>query len=464
MAVIYMERSSFLTLTEKDIRDIVDANLTPARYVRLENYYQGKHKILNERKKDSTAPNNQIVNNMARYITDTAVGYFLGQPVVYSSPNEAFMAALQDVFDYNDEQDLNTEMAKLCSIDGHAIEMLYIDTDGTIRQTKLRPGDVVLIYSSDAQTLLGALRTILSSDKDGNQIKKVEWWDEQQCWSFRSFNGGALELVDIQEHYWHDVPFIEYVNNEERLGDFEGVISIIDAYNRVQSNTANFFQYNDEALLKITKMGDVTSQDVHDMKEKGAIILEDGGDIGWLIKDVNDTALENFKKRLREDMHLFSSVPNLTDESFGGSLSGVAISYKMWGLEQVCAIKERKFKKGLQRRIELITTILNIKGGNYDYRDIDIQFRRNKPQNLLEIAEIMSTLAPQVSHETLLQMLPTVDNVKDELERIAKEEEAAASTFGRGGGEYEAVIKALDAFKANGETTDPPSIEKGVEK
>ena len=39
-------------------------------------------------------------------------------------------------------------------------------------------------------------------------------------------------------HYWQDVPFVEYINNEERLGDFEGVITEIDAYNKVQSNTA----------------------------------------------------------------------------------------------------------------------------------------------------------------------------------------------------------------------------------
>ena len=67
-----------------------------------------------------------------------------------------------------------------------------------------------------------------------------------------------------------------------------------------------------------------------------------------------------------------SHVPHLCDESFGGNLSGVAIAYKLWGLEQLCAMKERKFKKGLQRRIELITNILNIKGGHYDYKDSEI--------------------------------------------------------------------------------------------
>lgn len=139
--------------------------------------------------------------------------------------------------------------------------------------------------------------------------------------------------------------------------------------NRVQSNTANYFQYNDEAILKVLKMGDVSSQDIAAMKEKGAIILEDGGDIQWLIKEVSDSPLENYKNRLREDMHIFSNVPNLTDENFGGNLSGVAVSYKLWGIEQICAIKERKFKRGLQRRIELITNMLNLMGGNYDYRD-----------------------------------------------------------------------------------------------
>lgn len=211
--------------------------------------------------------------------------------------------------------------------------------------------------------------------------------------------------------------------------------------NRVQSNTANYFQYNDEAILKVLKMGDVSSQDIAAMKEKGAIILEDGGDIQWLIKEVSDSPLENYKNRLREDMHIFSNVPNLTDENFGGNLSGVAVSYKLWGIEQICAIKERKFKRGLQRRIELITNMLNLMGGNYDYRDIDIQFRRNKPQNLLEIAQIIQMLADLLSKESRLKMLPDVDNPRDELDKLRDEQQKEMSSFGASG--YEMLAKAL---------------------
>lgn len=455
MPVLYMERSSLDGLTEADIKKIIDENEGGTKYGKLEGYYVGDHDILHFTKKDSTAPNNKIVNNMAKYITDTAVGYFVGKPVVYSSQDDPFLAAVQDIFDYNDEQDENTEVAKTCSIDGNCFEMLYMDEDAQVRFVKVAPANCIMIYETGYSTPMAALRFIYSRDKDDHPIKKVEFWTATDCWRFRSYNGGPLDLVDIQEHYWHDVPFIEFINNEERLGDFEGIVSIIDAYNRAQSNTANFFQYNDEALLKVLKLGDVSSQDIKDMKEKGAIILEDGGDIQWLIKEVADTPLENYKKRLREDMHLFSSVPNLNDENFGGNLSGVAVSYKLWGLEQICAIKERKFKRALQRRIELIANMLNIQGGHYDYRDIDIQFRRNKPQNLLEIAQIITTLAGELSRETRLQMLPTIDNVQDELQKLADERKEDMEGFGT----FDGLAKAL---KEAGGEEPPPTVEQAA--
>ncbi len=431
MPVLYMEKSSIESLTEADIRDIIQENSFDMKYANLNDYYIGKHAILNLTKKDSTAPNNRLVNNMAKYITDTATGYFIGQPVIYNSDNEEYMNAIQDIFDYNDEQDHNMELAKQCSICGSCFEMLYIDEDCKIRFAKVKPGDLIMIYETGVSNPLAAIRTIYSKDKRGNTIRKVEFWNAYQTLYFRSINNGHLNLEEIQEHYWQDVPFVEYINNEERLGDFEGVISEIDAYNKAQSNTANYFQYNDDAILKVTKLGDVSSQDIADMKEKGAIVLEDGGDVSWLLKTIDDTALENHKKRLREDIHLGANVPNMTDEAFGGNLSGVAVSYKLWGLEQVCAIKERKFKRGLQRRIELITNILNVKGVvTYNYMDISMKFRRNQPQNILEMAQIITMLANELSRETRLQMLPTVENVQDELDKLEEEKNKDMKDFG----------------------------------
>lgn len=430
MAVIYMDRVSIENLSEEDIRNIIEQNSVDVKYGLLHDYYVGKHRILGESKKDSTAPNNRLVNNMAKYITDTATGYFMGEPIVYDSQNDEYMQMMQDIFDYNDEQDHNMELAKQCSICGSCFEMLYLDEDARIRFARIPAANGIMICETDSgfSAPMAFIRTILSKDK--HTVKKVEFWNAHFVMRFRSVENGYLNLEAVQEHYWQDVPFVEYINNEERLGDFEGVITEIDAYNKVQSNTANYFQYNDDAILKILKLGDVTSQDVADMKEKGVIILEDGGDVDWLLKTIDDTALENYKNRLREDIHIGANVPHMCDESFGGNLSGVALSYKLWGLEQMCSIKERKFKKGLQRRIELITNILNIMGHHFDYRDIKPKFRRNRPQNDMETAQIITMLANDLSRETRLQLMPGVENVQDELRKLEEEKAKEQEDFG----------------------------------
>ena len=433
----------------KDIREIVVKQSYQMKYRKLERYYVGDHDILHSERTDKTGGDNRIVNNMARYITDTATGYFLGQPVVYSSENEEYLQTIQDIFDYNDEQDHNTELGKQCSIKGDCFEMLYLDEDGRIRLGLVFPENLILFYETESEftSPLAAIRMVRGMDKNGNILLRVEFWTWTRVIYLQSFNGGVLEVTGWKEHYWNDVPFCEYVNNRERIGDFEGVLSEIDAYNRVQSNTANYFQYNDDAILKVTRLGDVDSKDIAQMKRERAVILEDGGDVGWILKTVDDTALENYKNRLREDIHLGANVPNMTDEAFGGNLSGVAVSYKLWGLEQICAIKERKFKRALQRRIELITHVLNLLGHNYDYRDLDMQFRRNKPQNILEQSQIIGNLSSMLPKETLLQLLPFVDNPKEELEKLEEEKQEGVESFGM----YQNLVRAFRTEKADQE-------------
>lgn len=441
MAVIYMEKLSIESITEKDIKDLIDKYHNVKDYGKFKNYYEGNHPILDHTKRENFSPNNQIVNNMAKYVTDTAVGYFIGKPIIYSSIDTELLEKITEIFEYNDEQDHNTEIAKKNSIYGSCYEMIYLDEDGKIRFHYIEPNNLIMIYATGNIEPTSAIRVIYSNNKKGELIKKVEYYTSSDIYYFQIQND-KLELQSIEPHYFQEIPFIEFINNEERRGDFEDIITLIDAYNKVQSNTANLFEYNDEAILKISKLGDVSTKDVRDMKQKGAIILEDGGEIDWLVKQIDDTSIENYKKRLREDMHIFTNIPNMTDESFGGSsLSGVAISYKLWGLEQVCAIKERKFKKAIQRRIELIVNILNLKGGNYNYMDLKLHFRRNKPQDLLELAQITTMLSSELSRETRLKLLPLVENVQDEIDKLEREKQSDLNGFGNN---YDNFIKAFD--------------------
>ena len=71
-----------------------------------------------------------------------------------------------------------------------------------------------------------------------------------------------------------------------------------------------------------------------------------------------------------------------------------------------------------------MTNILNIRyGKGWDYREITEDFTRNIPQNVKEDTETIVMLDGIISKRTLLELLPQIDDVDQELERL--EEEAA---------------------------------------
>ena len=127
-----------------------------------------------------------------------------------------------------------------------------------------------------------------------------------------------------------------------------------------QSLTLDDMQDFTDAILLLTGMGGTDSEDVKKLRRDKVIMLDEGGGAQWLIKNINDKYVENIKTRLQKDIHKFAQIPDMSDDNFAGNASGVAIKYKLIGLEQVRSRKEREFKKGLQRRIELIGNILKV--------------------------------------------------------------------------------------------------------
>ena len=150
-------------------------------------------------------------------------------------------------------------------------------------------------------------------------------------------------------HYFDDVPIIEFPNNKQRRGDFESVLSLVDAYNMTQSLSLDDLMDFTDAFLKIRGMGGTSNEDVAKMREDKVLFFDDAtGDADWLIKNLNDAYIENLKNRLQTDIHKFSNIPDMSDSNFAGNTTGVAIKYKLIGLEQIRSRKEREFKKALQ--------------------------------------------------------------------------------------------------------------------
>ena len=87
-------------------------------------------------------------------------------------------------------------------------------------------------------------------------------------------------------------------------------------------------------------------------------------------------------------------VPDLTDEQFAGNVSGVAMRFKLLGLEQLTKIKERWFREGLRARLKLFCAFLSLRGEPpVDADRVQIVFTRALPVNELEIAQTVNATA-----------------------------------------------------------------------
>ena len=159
------------------------------------------------------------------------------------------------------------------------------------------------------------------------------------------------------------------------------------------------------------------------------MLVEDDGDAEFITKTVDDDYTQNLLNRLVNDYHKVTKTPNLTDEKFAGNVSGVSLKFKLFALEKDMSKKESKWKKSIQRMLELICTVLNIKGTSIDYRTIKITFTRALPTNTLEQAQMVSQLSGIVSRETLLAQLDFIENPKQEIELIDKEQEEQMKKF-----------------------------------
>lgn len=388
----------------------------------LQNAYNTDYPIFNQADKPKWKPDNRIAVNFAKYIVDTMNGFFVGHPVktVVDDGNDAVEKYVELVDQYNDMDDKNAELAKICSIYGRGYEMYYVDETGNIGITYLDPMESFMIYDDSVlQRELYFVR--LYKDKNGvlhgsiSDDESVRWFTQK---------GRIVWDESDHKHGFNGVPATEYVENEEQLGIFEPVLSMINAYNKAISEKANDVDYFADAYLKILG-AKLDENDVKHVRDDRVINFE--GDTEKLIVDFlqkpnGDTTQEHLIDRLEKLIFQISMVANMSEENFGTS-SGIAMRYKMLAMSNLEKTKERKFASGMNRRYKLIFSNPVSGMRTDDWIKVHPHFTPNFPSNVQEEAQIARDLDGIVSQDTQLSVLSIVDNVAKEIEKMQADDQ-----------------------------------------
>ena len=276
--------------------------------------------------------------------------------------------------------------------------------------------------------ITAAVRWDKTKNKEDKWVYTLEVYDSTSVTTYEFLSDSdKKEVPNIKGvtklHGFNQVPIIEFLNNKRAFGDFKKVVSLIDGYDEAASTSIDDMTDFTDALLVLTNVGGTDKETLKKIKEDKLMLIDDDGDAKWLIKQVNDSYAQNNKNRLNQDIHKFSMIPDMQDKEFSGNSSGVALGYKLLALEQLAAQKEMHFKKAINQRLQLMIDFYNLKIKSTDIQKV---FTRNVPKNLVEAAETAQKLQGIVSHETILSILPFIEDAKGELEKIKAEEDINA--------------------------------------
>lgn len=419
------------------IQDAIDfCENNKKRYNMLDEYYGGRHRIFDRSKPDDVLMNNKLMVNHAKYITDVATGYLLGNPVDYQVNDDIDIKPILNAYKRQTMENLDVEIAKECSIFGRKYEYIYADENAKPNSVALDVRNTLIIYDN----------TIVHGKVAGLNYRPVfedNESDDNSPDHYEVIVGTATEIIKYilkddeltevsrEPHFFGEVPFIEYKNNGELQGDFESVISLIDAYNLIQSDRVNDREQLVDAILCFYGMAFDMEQMV-ELKSRRAISnIPQDGKIEYLTKQINEGDVDVLRKNIEEDIHKISMVPNMSDQNFVGNSSGVALRYKLLTFEQMVKNKERFFEKSLMERFRIYNTFLVRKSvmKEVPIEEVDAIFKRNLPSNDYETSQMILNLRGVVDDELLVSQLSFVDDASETV-AIAKEEAAKETRIG----------------------------------
>lgn len=403
------------------------------------NYYDGIQEILRKSYADASKPCSRTVVNYCKNIVDSYCGYVASPGYIsYQSGND--IEEIMNVLRYNDYQAEDSDFLLDALIYGVAAELMYIDNAGQTRFRLINPATCFGVYD-DSLTgdLMYFVRMYKANDWDESEWYRVDVYSDYDVKHYQ-MNGstGNVTFVGEELHHFSQCPANIFTLPDEK-SIFDCIISLQDAYNELLSAEIDDYSAFCDAYLTLVGV-EADAEDIAAMKENRVLVLPEGASASWLTKSANDAQVENILKRIHDSAYRIAQCPDFSSESFvGGVSSGIAIRYRLTGMETRAGKIEAAMKKALQRRIEIICGIASLKLGEEVFRDINIDFKRNIPEDEASLINMINSLKGTVSDATLLSQIPFITDVNAELEAIQKQkaENMALYSFAPTGSEDE---------------------------
>ena len=416
------------------------------RYETLE----GKVPIYNRQPRfDEENPiNNTINNDFVGEIVDFKTGYFAGKPFAYNYADtreskedtggeEARDKAAKELSDFvarNNMYDIDLDVAKNAAIAGYAGRMFYFDEDGKERVIALPSYETIILSETSITEPKYGIRYYKTLGINGEEIWKAEFDDGQTIRFYEGNLGGLFELPEKAMQNLFGYCAIQGVpNNSEMMGDAEKVLELIDAYDRTLSDNNNEVESFANAYMAFENVN-MDEEEIKRGQRSGAFQYYNNGNGGkgihFITKDINDSFVEHHLDRLEDNIYRFSKTPNLDDDSFAGQASGIALKFKLTGLETKCGMFQAKMQSAGVYMFKLLASSWSKKQIAVDPLQCYIVFPRNFPVDTQsEAATVQAMINSGLPKRVAFQQYSAIDDIEEVMQLIEEEKEEIPSLF-----------------------------------
>ena len=419
-------------------------NIQRPRIQELYDYSEGNNHTISiqQRRSEQDMADTRIIHNFGKSISVFKQGYLVGKPIQVEyedgEENSSTDEVLKEIAKVNSFHDLNRMLVLDLSKVGRAYDLVYRSMEDVTKVKRLDPLNTFVIYDNTLEDKMLAGVRYYSVGLSDNKKHFIDVYIKDVIYKCQMIEGVITELA-IEPHMFNDVPITEYLNTAEGMGDYESELSLIDSYDAVQSDTANYMTDTSDAILAIfgqvafpdDVLGDNKKQIEYMRKMRRARLLqlkppvdingtEGKVDAKYLYKQYDVNGVESYKKRIVNDIHKYTNTPDMTDQNFNGVQSGEAMKYKLFGLEQARVDTQSLFEKSLKRRYQLIANIGDYvkELTDFDISKLKITFNPNLPKALEETINAFKSLGGMVTNETAMRLTGIVDDPKKEQELL----------------------------------------------
>lgn len=390
-------------------------------YEKMYRYYKGdtdairKYLFLTERS------NLKINLNYIKKFIKEEVAYTLGNDITYESrtDNENVVRDIEYyTAHWNELHD--TDLMKYLIIFTKVYELYYIDDNADFCSKIIKPTDGYAYYDESSKKILFFIHVFKNDFDTINSYIDVYTADK-----IYHFDGKFNEIADPTQNIFGEVPVSIGELTEEGYDDslYKDLKGLQDAFETNLSDIGNEISDFRNAYL-LFKNSQVDEDDIPNMKRLGVLQLPgEKADASWLIKNINDTFIQNTLDRYEDTMYQLACHIN-HNESLQSNLSGVALRSRLIVLENKCSLEIKSHKNIVKNRLRFLFKYLDIKKNkNYDYKDVKALYTPNIPTDDLSTAQMLSQMPEGViSKDTSRGLFSFINNKVVEAEKIKKEQ------------------------------------------